>query len=104
MILVALSNAFALQPGTSIKLLWCSQVYYIWLFWQTLRSILYQGFCTWQCSMLCMVTSVSNLAVIAEEVEGHLANNRLAALSGHGELSQEDSTEWELVSSDVDED
>jgi len=77
---------------------------YIWLFWQTLRCILYQGCCKWQCSMLCMVTSASRLAVIAEEAEGHLANNRLAALSGHGELSQEDSSEWELVSSDVDED
>ena len=46
----------------------------------------------------------SHLAIVAEEEEGHLANNRLAALSGHGELSQEDSSEWELVSSDVDED
>ncbi len=54
--------------------------------------------------MRCMVTSVSNLAVIVAEAEGDLANNRLAALSGHGELSQEDSSEWELVSSDADED
>ncbi len=38
------------------------------------------------------------------EQEDHLAHNRLAALSGHGELSQEDSSEWEIVSSDVDED
>lgn len=37
------------------------------------------------------------------EHEDHLANNRLAALSGHGELSQQDSSEWELVSSDMDE-
>jgi len=104
MVIVALSVAFALQPGTNIKLLWCSQVYFIWLFWQTLRSVLCQGCCKWQYSMLCMGTNASHLAVIAEEAEGHLANNRLAALSGHGELSQEDSSEWELVSSDADED
>lgn len=104
MVLVALSIAFALLLGTSIKLMWGQSHDYIWLFWQTLRCILYQGCCKWQCSMLCMVTSASRLAVIAEEAEGNLANNRLAALSGHGELSQEDSSEWELVSSDVDED
>ena len=45
---------------------------------------------------------MSHFAIVAEEAEGRLANNRLAALSGHGELSQEDSSEWELVSSDAD--
>ena len=39
MVLVALPIAFALQPGIIIKLMWCSQVYYIWLLWQTLRCI-----------------------------------------------------------------
>lgn len=52
----------------------------------------------------CSYEGPASIHVHQEEEEGHLANNRLAALSGHGELSQEDSSEWELVSSDVDED
>lgn len=99
MILVALSVALACNQAQAVV----QSVHYTWLFWRTLRSILHHGCCKWQYSLLCMVTSLSNLAVIAEEA-GHLANNRLAALSGNGELSQEDSSEWELVSSDADED
>lgn len=44
-----------------------------------------------------MGISASCPAVIAEEAEIHLGNNPLAALGGHGELSQGDSSEWELV-------
>ncbi|DBA78877.1 hypothetical protein WJX77_008617 [Trebouxia sp. C0004] len=52
----------------------------------------------------CFYEGPASIHVHQEEAEGHPANNRQAALSGHGELSQEDSSEWELVSSDVDED
>lgn len=42
-------------------------------------------------------------AVDAED-EGQLPHNFMAELTGHGELSQEDSSEWEIVSSDAGED